>query len=37
MPKLTNISGRQAVKAFLLKSQVKRAEISIDDFIKALK
>ncbi len=73
MPKLTNISGRQAVKAFLkfgyihvhtsgdhailqkpnsstlsiplhkevaqflLKSQVKRAEIPINDFIKALK
>ncbi len=73
MPKLTNISGKKAVKAFLkfgyihvhtsgdhailqksnsptlsiplhkevaqflLKSQVKRAEISINDFIKALK
>ncbi|KKU88440.1 MAG: hypothetical protein UY16_C0007G0021 [Candidatus Gottesmanbacteria bacterium GW2011_GWA2_47_9] len=73
MPKLTNVSGKKAVKAFckfgyihvhtsgdhailqksgsptlsiplhkevaqfLLKSQVKRAEIPIDDFIKALK
>lgn len=73
MPKLTNISGKKAVKAFLkfgyihvhtsgdhailqkpgsptlsiplhkevaqflLKSQVKRAEILIDDFIKALR
>lgn len=73
MPKLTNVSGREAVKAFgkfgyihvhtsgdhailqkagyptlsiplhkevaqfLLKSQIKRAEILIDDFIKALK
>lgn len=73
MPKLTNISGKKAVKAFckfgythvhtsgdhailqktgfptlsiplhkevaqfLLKSQIKRAEISIHDFIKVLK
>jgi len=73
MPKLTNVSGKKAVKTFLkfgythvhtsgdhailqksgsptlsiplhkevaqflLKSQVKRAEISIHDFIKALK
>ena len=73
MPKLTNVSGKKAVKAFLkfgyvhvhtsgdhailqksgsptlsiplhkevaqflLKSQVKRAEIPIDDFIKALR
>jgi len=73
MPKLANISGKEAVKAFLkfgyvhvhtsgdhailqkpnfptlsiplhkevaqflLKSQVKRAEISIDDFIKCLR
>ncbi|MBU1472637.1 type II toxin-antitoxin system HicA family toxin [Patescibacteria group bacterium] len=73
MPKLTNISGKKAVRAFvkfgyihvhtsgdhtilqkhgsptlsiplhkevaqfLLKSQAKRADISIDDFIKALK
>ncbi len=73
MPKLTSVSGKEAVKVFLkfgyvhvhtsgdhailqksgsptlsiplhkevaqflLKSQVKRAEISIDDFIKALK
>lgn len=73
MPRLTNISGKKAVKAFLkfgyvhvhtsgdhailqkhgsptlsiplhkevaqflLKSQVKRAEISIDDFIKSLR
>ena len=73
MPKLTNISGKKAVKAFLkfgyvhihtsgdhailqkpnfptlsiplhkevaqflLKSQIKRAEISIDDFIKHIR
>jgi len=43
MPKLTNISGIKAVKTlvkfapFLLRSQIKRADISIADFIRALK
>ena len=56
MPKLTNISGKDAVKAFLkfgythvhtsgdhailqflLKSQLKKANIKIEDYLKALK